>query len=91
MYKLLVVLLIIRLYARFNVFTYITVKYGHTKVKLTRFAEKYRLKLAKIKLYIKFLITCKRENLIPLFAKPKLAITVFSLINAYSLLSAPLQ
>ena len=76
MYKLLVILFIIRLYARFNVFTYITEKYRLPEVKLTRLVEKYRLKLAKIKLDIKFLITCKRKNLIPVFAKPKLAINV---------------
>lgn len=74
MYKLLVILFIILSYARFIVFTCITEKYGHTEVKLTRFVEKYRLKLAKIKLNIKFLIKCKRKNLIPVFAKPKLAI-----------------
>ena len=55
--KLLAILFIIRLYARFNVFTHITDKYGHT-----RLVEKYRLKLANIKLDIKFLITCKRKT-----------------------------
>ena len=48
----------------------------HTEVKLTRLVEKYRLKLANIKLDIKFLITCKRKNLIPVFPKPKLAIDI---------------
>lgn len=47
---------------------------GHTEVKSTRLVEKNCLTLAEIKLDIKFLITCKRKNLIPVFAKPKLAI-----------------
>ena len=76
MYKLFFILFIICLYARFNVFTYITEKYGHTEVKLTRLVEKYCLKLAKFKLDITFLITCKRKNLIPVFMKPKLAINI---------------
>ena len=76
MYKLFFILFIICLYARFNIFTYITEKHGHTEVKLTRLVEKCCLKLAKFKLDIKFLITCKRKNLIPVFVKPKLAINV---------------
>ena len=76
MYELLVILLIIPLYPQINAFTYITEKYGHTEVKLTKLVETYRLKLAKIKLDIRFLLTCKRKNLVPVFAKPKLAINV---------------
>ena len=66
----------IRLYGRFNVFIYITEKCWHTEAKLTTLVEKYRSELAKIKLDIKFLITCKRKNPIPVFAKPKVAINV---------------
>ena len=49
---------------------------GHTEVKSTRLVEKNCLTLAEIKLDIKFLITCKRKHLIPVFAKPKSAINI---------------
>ena len=38
--------------------------------------EKIRTKIAKIKFDIKFIIQCKRDKLIPTFAKPKIAVSI---------------
>ncbi len=42
----------------------------------TRQIEKSRRKLEKIKCDIRFMVTCKRNKLIPVFAKPKISIQV---------------
>ena len=60
MYKLLVILFILCLYARYNVFTDINEKHGQPEVKLTRLVKRYHLKLGKLKLHIKFLVTSKK-------------------------------
>ena len=52
---------------------------------VARSIEKYRTKLSKINCYIDFLLTCKRNNLIPTFAQTKLAVKVtFQLCNKIS-------
>ena len=76
MYKLLVINFLIKLYALKNIFNIILEKYGQPKLKLARCIERNRTKVSKIKHDIKFQITCKRNNLIPTFAKPKLSIKV---------------
>mgnify|MGYP001796705911 FL=1 len=66
----------IKLYAQKNIFTLIKEKYGQSAIKLARLIEKYRSKVDKIKYDIKFLLTCKKNNLTPTFAKPRLSIKV---------------
>ena len=71
---LLIITFIIRLYAHKNIFQYITEKYGQDTTTLSRSIEKKRTKLKRIKSDLNFLITCKRNKLIPTFAKPKISI-----------------
>ena len=72
--KLLVINFLIKLLAQKQLFTYITEKYGQHTTKLSRQIEKTRRKLEKIKCDIRFMVTCKRNKLIPVFAKPKISI-----------------
>ena len=76
MYRLLVLNFLIKLYALRNIFEFISEKYGQAATKLARKIEKNRTKLKKIKCDIRFLTTCKRNKLIPTFAKPKIAIKI---------------
>ena len=71
---LLIITFIIRLYAHKNIFQYITEKHGQDTTTLSRSIEKKRTKLKRIKSDLNFLITCKRNKLIPTFAKPKISI-----------------
>ena len=54
--KLLIILLILKLYTRVNIFKYIEEKYERDNIKLRRTIEKQRVKLAKIYYDIKSLI-----------------------------------
>ena len=74
MKKLLVILFLINLYALKNIFDIITGKYGQTQLKNARNMERIRIKIAKVKSDLKFLLTCKRNNLRPIFARPKISI-----------------
>ena len=74
--KLLVVLILLKLYARINIFRHTEEKYGQKEIKLARFIEKQRLCITKIECYIKYLLFCKRNNLTPLFARPKFSIRI---------------
>ena len=65
--KLLVILFLLRLYARINIFKLIDEKYGRIGIEVSRSIEIYRTKFSKIKCDIDFLFTCKRKNLIPTF------------------------
>lgn len=76
MYKLLVINFLIKLYALKNIFEFILEKYGQSTLKVVRSLEKKRTKLTKVKYDLKFLSTCKRNGLLPTFAKPKLAIKI---------------
>ena len=83
--KLLIILFLVRLYARINIVKLIGEKYGRIGIKVARSIEIYRTKLSKIKCDIDFLLTCKRNNLIPTFARTKLAVKVsFQLRNKIS-------
>ena len=78
--KLLVILFLIRLYARIT-----EEKYGCTGIKVAKSIEIYCTKLSKIKCGIDFLLTCKRNNLTPTFPRKKLAVKVsFQLRNKIS-------
>ena len=61
--KLLVILFILKLYARVNIFKYIKEKYGRDNTNIARTIEKQRVKLAKVNCDIKSLIYCKKNNL----------------------------
>ena len=49
-------------------------KYGQEMIKLATKIEKQRVKIAKVKCDIRFLLYCKKNNLAPIFTRPKLAI-----------------
>ena len=69
--KLLVILFLLRLYARINIFRQIEEKYGQKEIKLARVIQKQLSRIAKIECGRKYLLFCKRNNLTPLFARPK--------------------
>ena len=76
MKKLLVINFLISILALKNIFNWIYGKYGQTTRNLARNTERTRIKIRKLKCDIKFLLTCKRNNLIPTFAKPKISVRV---------------
>ena len=71
---LVLVIFTIKVYARINVFKVVTRKYGQDIVKIARKLEDLLTKHQKNGLDIKFIKTCKRENLTPTFATVNLAI-----------------
>ena len=75
-YKLLVITFLIKLYALNNIFKQLIGKYGQATVTIARNLERTRIKMAKLKSDLKFLSTCKKHKLIPVFAKPKISIKV---------------
>ena len=74
--KLLVLLFILKLYAQISTFKYIKEKYGQEMIKLAREIEKQHVKIAKIKCDTKFMLYCKKNNLAPIFTRPKFSIRV---------------
>ena len=74
MIALLVILFIIKLYARNNTFKYIKEKHGKDFIKIVRSYESLKTRYMKVKADIKFVKSCKRENLTPTFAMVNLAI-----------------
>ena len=74
MFKLLVILFIIKLYARNDIFKLARKKHGQNISKVVRKYEKLQSQLLKVQTDIKFIKTCKSERLIPTFANVKLAI-----------------
>ena len=82
MFKPLVVLFIIKLYARNDIFKLVRKKHGQNILKVVRKYEKLQPQLLKVQADIKFIETCKSERLIPTFANIKLAIkNVFLLLT----------
>ena len=71
---LLVILFILKLYARNNTFKYIKEKHGQDVIKIVRSYESLKTRYMKVKADIKFVKSCKKENLTPTFAKVNLAI-----------------
>ena len=74
--KLLVILFILKLCNQISIFKYIQEKYGQEMIKLARKFEKQRVKIAKVKCDIRLMLYCKKNNLAPIFTRPKLAIRV---------------
>ena len=74
MYKLLFILFIIKLYARINIFKRLK-KHGQDIIyQLSKTRENQISKHRKIQLDISFIKQCKKENIIPTFAKVNVAI-----------------
>ena len=74
MIKLLVTLFIIKLYARDNVFKHIKKKHEHNLIKAVRDFEQKKAKFEKLVADIAFIKLCKKEQLIPSFAKVNVSI-----------------
>ena len=62
------------LYARMSTFKYINKKHGQNVMKIVRTYESLKTKLMKVEADIRFIKSCKKDSLIPTFAKVKLAI-----------------
>ena len=74
--KLLVILFLLKLYACLNIFKHIEEKYGQKEIKLARIIQKQRSCITKIQYDIKYLLSCKQNRLIPLFARLKFLIKI---------------
>ena len=72
--KLLILLFTMKLLARLSILKYIENNHGRLVLENVRSLEKAKSKWFKISKDIKFIKTCKIENLLPTFAKVKLAI-----------------
>ena len=69
MFKLLVLLFVIKLYARNDIFKYVKKKHGQAIITVIRSLEKTQRKFMKVSADIKYIKTCKKERLTPTFAK----------------------
>ena len=74
MFKLLLILFAIKLYARINVYKLIQQKHGQAIIKKVRNYVKLKTKLTKLKADIVYIKSFKKEDLIPAFAKVNLSI-----------------
>ena len=74
MFKLLVLLFIIKLYARINVFKFFKKEHGQDVITAVRNYEKVKSKYMKVDQDIKFIKSCKKEHLVPTFAKVNLSV-----------------
>ena len=74
--KLLAILFLLKLYACINISIDIEEKYEQKEIKLARVIQKQRSRITKIECDIKYSLFCKRNNLTPLFAKPKFSIRI---------------
>ena len=74
MFRLLVILFVIRVYAQTDIFKRIKKKHGQSALKVVRKLVSVKTKFIKLQEDIKFIKTCKREYLIPSFPNVKLAI-----------------
>ena len=74
--ELLVILFLHKLYPHMNIFKHIREKYGQSEIKLTRIIQKQHAKITKIKYGTNYLLYCKRNGFIPLFARTKFAVKI---------------
>ena len=74
MIKLLVTHFIIKLYTRDNIFKHIKKKHGHNLIKAVQDFEQKKTKFEKLVADIAFIKLCKKEQLIPTFAKVNVSI-----------------
>ena len=68
MYKLVVILFVIKLYARKNVFKYINKKHKQDMIMLVKSYEPLEIKYMIVESGIKFIKSCKKENLMITFS-----------------------
>ena len=71
---LLVVVFVIKLLSQHNLFMYIKEKHRIQTLRQCRAFERLNLRYKKVQQDLKFVLTCKKENLLPTFAKPKFGI-----------------
>ena len=69
MIKFLVILFIIKLHARKYIFKHIKKKHGQDLIKVVRDFEQKKTKFEKLDADIVYVKLCKKEQLIPIFAK----------------------
>ena len=74
MFKLLIVLFLIKLYARNDIFKRIKKKHGQDVITVIRSLEKLQIKYGKVVADIKYIKTCKKGSLILTFAKVNISI-----------------
>ena len=74
MIKFLLILFIVKLYVRNNIFKHNKKKHGQDIVKVARDFEQKKTKFEKLNTDIAFIKLCKKEQLIPTFAKVKVSI-----------------
>ena len=72
--NLLVIGFIIKIWSQKPLYSYIREKIGTETLRQCRVFEKTVLRYEKLLLDLQFLLTCKKESLIPVFARPKLSI-----------------
>ena len=73
---LLVFTFVIKIFSRKPLFTYIREQHGNETLRQCRGFEKDVLRYEKMCYDLRFLLACKKEKLVPVFAKPKLSIEV---------------
>ena len=74
MFKLLVILFIIKFYAQYDILRFIKKKHGQNVITVIRSLEQMQTKYVKIDADIKFIKSCKKENLILTFEKTNFSI-----------------
>ena len=74
METLLVLIFVIKILARSKLFNIIRERHGQDTLKAVRHYERQLKRHAKLKCDLSFLLTCKREQLIPNFARPKFSV-----------------
>ena len=65
--KLLAILFLLKLYAHMNIFRHKKEKYGQKVIKLATVVQRQRSLMTKTECNIKYLLLCKRNNLIAYF------------------------
>ena len=73
--KLLIIAFITKFLAHNHLHKYISEKYGQDTLKLCRSFEKLCLRKEKCATDLEFLASCRKEKLVPTFARPKLSIS----------------
>ena len=73
-FKLLIILFIIKVYARNDIFKRIKKKHGQDVITVIRSLKKLQTKYGKVVAYIKYIKTCKKERLIPTFVKVNISV-----------------
>ena len=73
---LLVFTFLIKIFSRKPLFAYIREQHGNETLRQCRGLEKEVIRYEKLCYDLRFLLVCKKEGLVPVFAKPKLSINV---------------